>query len=62
MAGTTPAAAALAAGLALALMFPLRCVHPPGGAVAITAALGQTAFMTWDSASRWYRWQSTRPC
>ena len=41
--GPTPAAAALAAGLALALMFPLRCVHPPGGAVAITAVLGQAA-------------------
>jgi CBS domain-containing membrane protein len=38
--GPTPAAAALAAGLALTLMFPLRCVHPPGGAVAITAVLG----------------------
>ena len=41
--GPTPTAAALAAGLALALMFPLRCVHPPGGAVAITAVLGQAA-------------------
>lgn len=38
--GPTPMAAALAAGLALTLMFPLRCVHPPGGAVAITAVLG----------------------
>lgn len=41
--GSTPASAALAAGLALALMFPLRCVHPPGGAVAITAVLGSSA-------------------
>jgi CBS domain-containing membrane protein len=34
----------LAAGLAIALsigaMYPLRCLHPPGGAVAITAVLG----------------------
>jgi CBS domain-containing membrane protein len=41
--GATPLSAALAAGLALALMFPLRCVHPPGGAVAITAVLGGEA-------------------
>ncbi|OGA99312.1 MAG: hypothetical protein A3E25_07000 [Burkholderiales bacterium RIFCSPHIGHO2_12_FULL_69_20] len=41
--GPTPLSAALAAGLALALMFPLRCVHPPGGAVAITAVLGNAA-------------------
>jgi len=40
--GSTPTSAALAAGLALALMFPLRCVHPPGGAVAITAVLGNS--------------------
>lgn len=34
----------LAAGMAVALsigaMYPLRCLHPPGGAVAITAVLG----------------------
>lgn len=41
--GATPASAALAAGMALALMFPLRCVHPPGAAVAITAVLGNAA-------------------
>jgi CBS domain-containing membrane protein len=32
-------AAALAAGLAIAAMFLLRCLHPPGGAVALTAVL-----------------------
>ena len=32
--------AALAAALAVALMFTLRCPHPPGGAVAVTAVLG----------------------
>ncbi len=34
------AAAALAAAVSIALMFPLRCLHPPGGAVALTAVLG----------------------
>ncbi|RKP58404.1 HPP family protein [Pararobbsia silviterrae] len=33
-------AAALAVALALAGMFALRCVHPPSGAVALTAVLG----------------------
>ena len=33
-------AAALAVSLAIALMFALRCVHPPSGAVALTAVLG----------------------
>lgn len=31
--------AALAGGLAIAAMFALRCLHPPGGAVALTAVL-----------------------
>ena len=33
-------AAPLAGGLAIAVMFLLRCLHPPGGAVAMTAVLG----------------------
>jgi len=33
-------AAALAGGLAIILMFQLRCLHPPGGAVALTSVLG----------------------
>ncbi len=33
-------AAALAAGLAIAVMMALRCLHPPSGAVALTAVLG----------------------
>jgi CBS domain-containing membrane protein len=41
--GSTPMSAALAGGLALALMFPLRCVHPPSGAVAVTAVVGGAA-------------------
>lgn len=38
--GPSGFAAALAVGLAIALMFALRCVHPPSGAVALTAVLG----------------------
>ena len=37
------AAAALAVGVAIAAMFALRCVHPPSGAVALTAVLGGPA-------------------
>jgi CBS domain-containing membrane protein len=33
-------AAALAVGLAICAMFACRCVHPPSGAVALTAVLG----------------------
>jgi CBS domain-containing membrane protein len=36
-------AAALAGGLAIAAMFALRCLHPPGGAVALTAVLAGPA-------------------
>ncbi len=34
------AAAAVAIGIAIALMMTCRCVHPPSGAVALTAVLG----------------------
>lgn len=37
------AAAALAVGVAIAVMFALRCVHPPSGAVALTAVVGGPA-------------------
>lgn len=37
--GHSPSVAALAGGLAIAAMFALRCLHPPGGAVALTAVL-----------------------
>jgi CBS domain-containing membrane protein len=37
--GHGAAVAALAGGLAIAAMFALRCLHPPGGAVALTAVL-----------------------
>lgn len=36
-------AAALAIALAIGAMYPLRCLHPPGGAVAITAVFGGPA-------------------
>ncbi len=36
-------AGALAVALAIALMFPLRCLHPPSGAVALTAVFGGPA-------------------
>jgi CBS domain-containing membrane protein len=36
-------AAALAIGCAIALMMALRCLHPPSGAVALTAVLGGPA-------------------
>jgi len=41
--GSGPGAAAAAVGLALLLMFPLRCVHPPGGGTALVAVLGGPA-------------------
>jgi len=34
-----PVAAAIAVALSIGLMFALRCLHPPGGAVALTAVL-----------------------
>lgn len=36
-------AAAFALSVAIALMFALRCLHPPSGAVALTAVLGGSA-------------------
>ncbi|RJF96730.1 HPP family protein [Noviherbaspirillum cavernae] len=41
--GVPLAAASIAVGAAIAIMFALRCVHPPGGAVALSAALGGPA-------------------
>jgi CBS domain-containing membrane protein len=37
--GSGPLAAALAVGLAIAAMFALRCLHPPGGASALLVVL-----------------------
>ena len=41
--GHSVAVAALAGALAAAAMLALRCLHPPGGAVALTAVLGSPA-------------------
>lgn len=41
--GSTGLAAGLAGVLAIGAMFSLRCLHPPGGAVAMTAVLGGSA-------------------
>jgi CBS domain-containing membrane protein len=41
--GAGAAGTALAVGLAIALMFALRCLHPPGGACALLVALGGIA-------------------
>nr|WP_245644784.1 HPP family protein [Hydrogenophaga flava] len=41
--GHTGLAASAAGALAIAAMFALRCLHPPGGAVAVTAVLGGQA-------------------
>ncbi|MCH8621146.1 HPP family protein [Undibacterium sp. TS12] len=38
--GVSMATAALATSVAVAAMFLLRCLHPPGGAVALSAVLG----------------------
>lgn len=38
--GHGPLVAACAVGLAISVMFALRCVHPPGGACALITALG----------------------
>ncbi len=39
----TGLAAAVAVALAIAAMFSLRCLHPPGGAMALTMVIGHTA-------------------
>ena len=38
-----PLLAGLACGASIAVMFALRCLHPPGGAVALTA--GQMSYL-----------------
>lgn len=41
--GDAPLAAAVAVAAAIGVMFLLRCLHPPGGAAALTAALASSA-------------------
>lgn len=50
--GSGPLAGALAVTLALAAMFPTRCVHPPGGAAALLPMLGGSAVQAlgWEFA------------
>lgn len=43
LAGTGELAAGLAVGLAIAVMFALRCLHPPGGASALLVVMTATA-------------------
>ncbi|QJD58290.1 CBS domain-containing protein [Pseudomonas sp. gcc21] len=47
--GASIEVACLAAGLALLLMFPLRCLHPPGGAMAMVLVLAGN----WIQGSGW---------
>lgn len=44
------ASAALAVGLAIAVMTLTRCLHPPGGACALLCALGASGAEAWDFA------------
>ena len=41
--GTSSFSAALAVGVSIGVMHQLRCIHPPGGATALTAVLGGPA-------------------
>jgi len=41
--GPTPIAAALAAAVSIGLMLSFKCLHPPSGAVALTAVIGGPA-------------------
>lgn len=44
---------ALAGALAVALMFALRCLHPPGGAMALTAVMGGPAIASLGWSFAW---------
>ncbi len=52
--GSSMLSASIAVGLALILMCPLRCLHPPGGAVAFCVAIG-------DGHIRGLDWQIIYP-
>lgn len=47
-------AAAIAAALTIVLMFPLRCVHPPAGAVALLLGMGGEELLHRGYALIWY--------
>jgi CBS domain-containing membrane protein len=55
--GSTPVAAALAVSVSIGLMLTFKCLHPPSGAVALTAVIGGPAiaelgyaFVAWPVA------------
>lgn len=52
--GPTLVAAALAVGLTILLMFPLRCVHPPAGAIALLIALAEGDLKARGYSLLWY--------
>jgi len=49
-----PVVAGLAVGLTIVLMFPLRCVHPPAGAVALLLVLAEAPLGDRGFALLWY--------
>ena len=51
--GHTGLAASAAGALAIAAMFALRCLHPPGGAVAVTAVMGGQALVLRGHSILW---------
>lgn len=44
--GQSPWTPAITVGLAVGTMYYLRCIHPPGGATALTAVMGSNAVQT----------------
>lgn len=49
-----PLAAGLAAGLSIAAMHLLKCIHPPGGATALTAVIGGEAVRALGYSFVWF--------
>lgn len=52
--GPTLVAAGLAVGLTILLMFPLRCVHPPAGAIALLIVLADGELKARGYSLLWY--------
>jgi len=51
--------AAIAVSLSIFIMLYLRCLHPPSGAVALTAVLGGNAIHNLGYTLYWCPWHST---
>jgi CBS domain-containing membrane protein len=49
--GDVTLTAAIAVALSIALMLSFRCLHPPSGAVALTAVVGGSTIASLDMAS-----------